>query len=68
MPLLAPHDPFRLVLTQTDLPTMWVQGTIVKGTSEYIFGIDMYERDILSRLISISFIFLADALNEQFQQ
>ncbi|MEN6571369.1 MAG: ABC transporter permease [Anaerolineaceae bacterium] len=50
-PLLSPHDPFRWDLTQADLPPMWVQGSIVKGTSTYIFGTDMYGRDVLSRLI-----------------
>ena len=50
-PWIAPHDPFRWEVTQSNLPPMWVQDTPPRGMAEYPLGTDRYGRDILSRLI-----------------
>ncbi len=50
-PWLAPHDPFRLEITQARLPPMWVHTASSAGLAAYPLGTDLYGRDILSRLL-----------------
>ncbi len=50
-PWISPHDPYQFDMKHTDLPPVWVQSTVIHGSSEYILGTDIYGRDILSRLI-----------------
>lgn len=50
-PWLAPHDPYRLGLTQSSRPPMWVQDTATPGLAEFPLGTDRFGRDVLSRLI-----------------
>jgi peptide/nickel transport system permease protein len=50
-PWIAPHDPYRMELSQSYLPPMWSQNPVKPGNSEYPLGTDRDGRDILSRLI-----------------
>lgn len=50
-PWIAPHDPYRMGITQSNLPPVWVQDVLVPGRSDYPLGSDFYGRDVLSRLI-----------------
>lgn len=50
-PRLAPHDPYRWVAGQANLPPSWVQGRSISGQPEFPLGTDRYGRDVLSRLI-----------------
>lgn len=50
-PWLAPHDPYRHGLDQSDLPPAWVQNAYQPGRPEYPLGTDQYGRDILSRML-----------------
>lgn len=50
-PWLAPHDPYRMHLSQSYLPPMWSRNPITPGNPAYPLGTDRDGRDILSRLI-----------------
>lgn len=50
-PWLAPHDPYRMHLSQSYLPPMWSRNSITPGNPAYPLGTDRDGRDILSRLI-----------------
>ena len=39
-PWIAPHDPYRWGVSQSDLPPMWVQNTSNPGMAEYPLGTD----------------------------
>lgn len=48
---IAPHDPYREEIAQSDLSPSWVQETGRPGVAEHPLGTDRFGRDILSRLI-----------------
>ena len=50
-PWIAPHDPYRWVVTQSILPPMWVHDAGGHGIAEHPLGTDRFGRDIFSRLI-----------------
>ncbi len=50
-PQLAPHDPYKMGIVQTNLPPMWVQNLATPGVPEFVLGTDRFGRDVLSRLI-----------------
>jgi ABC-type dipeptide/oligopeptide/nickel transport system permease subunit len=50
-PWIAPHDPYQLSISQSDLPPMWVKATSVPGQASFPLGTDRYGRDVLSRLL-----------------
>jgi peptide/nickel transport system permease protein len=50
-PWIAPHDPYRWDLSQSNLPPGWTQGLFSSGFPKYLLGTDYYGRDILTRLL-----------------
>ena len=48
---LAPHDPYKMSISQSGLPPMWVKDAPFRGMAEFPLGTDRYGRDVLSRLI-----------------
>jgi ABC-type dipeptide/oligopeptide/nickel transport system permease subunit len=50
-PRVAPHDPYKMKVTDFNLPPMWVQSTSAPGVAEYPLGTDRYGRDVFSRLL-----------------
>jgi ABC-type dipeptide/oligopeptide/nickel transport system permease subunit len=50
-PWIAPHDPYRWDLSQSNLPPGWTQGSFQSGFPKYLLGTDYYGRDILTRLL-----------------
>ena len=50
-PLLAPHDPFKLGWTNSNLPPFWVQNRIPSGIIDHPFGTDRWGQDVLSRYL-----------------
>ncbi|MBK8421156.1 ABC transporter permease [Candidatus Villigracilis saccharophilus] len=50
-PRVAPHDPYKMRVTDFNLPPMWVQSTSAPGVAEYPLGTDRYGRDVFSRLL-----------------
>ena len=49
--LLAPHDPFKLEWTNSNLPPFWVQNRIPSGIIDHPFGTDRWGQDVLSRYL-----------------
>ena len=50
-PWVAPHDPYKMRVSDFNLPPMWVQSTSAPGVAEYPLGTDRYGRDVFSRLL-----------------
>lgn len=50
-PQLAPHDPYKMGIAQTNLPPMWVQNLATPGVPDFVLGTDRFGRDVLSRLM-----------------
>lgn len=50
-PWIAPHDPYKMGITNFSLPPMWVQNLSTPGVAEFPLGTDRFGRDILSRLL-----------------
>lgn len=50
-PYIAPHDPYKMGLTNFNLPPVWVQNRTPAGMEEFVLGTDRFGRDILSRLL-----------------
>jgi len=50
-PWLAPHDPYKMDVSQSDLPPMWSNNPFNPGRPDFPLGSDRAGRDILSRFL-----------------
>jgi len=50
-PWIAPYDPYKMNLSDSNLPPMWVQNLVKSGVADFPLGTDYYGRDVLSRIL-----------------
>jgi oligopeptide transport system permease protein len=50
-PWITPYDPYKMNLSASNLPPMWVQNPIKPGIREFPIGTDYYGRDVFSRIL-----------------